>query len=69
MRSEESQDKVISALCHLQALRKKALLAESLGLTTKGLILEMDQPMAILEAWLRLKDGTDSEADRDKDQD
>ena len=56
MRSLENQDKVTSALCHLQALRKKILLAESLGLPTKIFILEMDQPMEILEAWLRGKD-------------
>lgn len=55
MRSPESQDKVISAIMHIQALRKKIIVAESL---IKSYTLEMDQPMAILEAWLRGKDET-----------
>ena len=53
MRSAESQDKVTSAIMHIQALRKKIIVAEAL---IKTYTLEMDQPMAIIEAWLRGKD-------------
>ena len=59
MRSAESQDKVTSAIMHIQALRKKIIVAEAL---IKTYTLEMDQPMAIIEAWLRGKDETNTEA-------
>ncbi|MBU2346571.1 MAG: hypothetical protein KJ888_20465 [Gammaproteobacteria bacterium] len=63
MRSLKTQDKVTSALLHIQALRKKILVAEAV---IKTATLEMDQPMAILEAWLRNKDESDTKTDRDK---
>jgi len=56
MRSAESQDKVTSAIMHIQALRKKIIVAEAL---IKTYTLEMDQPMAIIEAWLRGKNGVE----------